>query len=349
MKNFKMLIKNALPCLALLAALTLPSACLSVDADFDEPELAEISFTPLLDAQTKAPLTTFPNNRTIEVAARYFPDGTINTGSPVNYFPATTFTYSTANGYASSSGNYVRYWPLDNTGYLNFLAYSTALSVTGVTWGSNYTTSVSFTTPDNSSTQDDILVGSKYQATRTATNGNQITFKHAQALIAFQAKSTVAYNSTTNAGITITGITMNAAAHQGTVAVTRTDASASGVFSAITWTTSSSNNKDNITVPGSATSRNLTGSYQDVCTNGIMLPQQTDGGQYVLISYTLHNGKNASGGNVDVPMTYRYNMDGRTWVPGNKYIFQFNFNLSAITVTTSVSDWGNGGTTPVSI
>ena len=326
-----------------MAATLMLASCMQVGGSFDTQDRAEIQFQPMTETMTKAPLTAFPNGRTMRVAARYFPDGTLNTGSPANYFPATTYTYSTSNGYASSTGDQVRYWPLDNTGYLNFLSYSTALSVTGETWGSNYTTSLNFTTPDNSTTQDDILVGSKFQATRTATNGNQITFKHAQALIAFQAKSNVAYNSTTNAGITVTGITMNAAAHQGTLAVTRDDASASGVFTGITWTTSTANNKNNVTVPGSTTSRNLTASYQDICTNGIMMPQQTDGGQYIVISYVMHNGKNGTSNN-DINMTYRYNMDGRTWLPGNKYIIQFYFQENAITVTTTILDWGNGGT-----
>jgi len=340
-------IKRLLSCIVLLASLSGLSGCLNVDAGFDNPERAEIKFTPMTDAQTKAPLSSFPNGRTMQVAARYYPDGTIATGSDVNYFDATTFTYSTSNGYASSSGNYVRYWPLDNTGYLNFLAYSTALSVSSVTWNANYSLGVSFVTPNNSTTQDDILVGSKYQATRTASGGNQITFKHAQALIAFEAKSTVAYDASANRGITITGITMNAAAHQGTCSVSRSWNSASGTLT-IGWSTSTSNNLNSITIPGSNTARNLTASYQSLGT-GIMMPQQTNNGQYVIISYTLHNGKDAGGNNIDIAMNYKYTLDGTGWSPSNRYLYQFYFQQYAITVTTSVSDWTAGGTTSPSI
>jgi len=324
--------------LAAAALCLATTACVEMTGKADDADRFEIRFEPQTDAVTKAPLSSFPNNRSMQVVARYYPDGTIATGSDVNYFPATTYTYSTSNGYASSSGNYVRYWPLDNTGYLNFLAYSTDLSVSSVTWNANYSLGVSFVTPDNSSTQDDILVGSKYQATRTASGGNQITFKHAQALITFTALSTVAYNSTTNAGITITDIQMSAAAHQGTCSVSRNWNSGSGDVS-VSWSTSTSNNKNGVRVPGSNTARNLTTSAQSLGT-GIMMPKQTNGGQYVIIYYTLHNGA----GN-DIAMNYKYNLDGTTWNPGYNYTYQFTFNQNVITVTTAITDWANGGTT----
>ena len=338
-----MFIHSCLACVVLIMNVLCPVSCCEIDGAFDDAVYSEIFFQPVMDVATKAPLTSFPNSRTMQVVARFIPDGTVNTGSAVNYFPATTYTYSTTNGYASSSGNAVHYWPLDNTGTLNFLAYSTALSVTGVTWGSDYSRSVSFTTPDNSTTQDDILIGSRKGATRTASNGSRITFKHAQALVSFKASSTVAYSSSDNVGITITGITMNAAAHQGTFSATRNTRSGNGVFTAQTWTTSTSNNKNNITVPGSTTARNLTATSQSLGT-GIMMPTQSASGQYVVISYTLHNGKNASNANLDIPMTYRYDIDGTSWLPGNQYVYDFSFSLNDITVTANVTDWGDGGT-----
>ena len=178
-------------------------------------------------------------------------------------------------------------------------------------FAANYSQGVTIVTNDNSTNQDDLLVGSQTGATRTGANGSLITFKHAQSYLRFRARSTVAYNSTANSGITVTGITLSQAAHNGTLSVTRGDGDAAGAVS-MSWS-GQGTKKDGVPVPG-VSSQNLgSGSWSDL-GSGILVPTQASSGQYVTIYYTQHNGVGA-----DVAMQYNYFIDGTAWSPSTQY------------------------------
>ena len=105
----------------LLLALSLGfvlTGCSQIGGSFETEDRGEIIFTPLMDAATKSPVTAFANGNTLVVAATYEPGGYDTSTGARNYFPATTFTHNGTS--ATSSGNYVRYWPLSNTGSLDF-------------------------------------------------------------------------------------------------------------------------------------------------------------------------------------------------------------------------------------
>lgn len=46
--------------------------------------------------------------------------------------------------------------------------------------------------------------------------------------------------------------------------------------------------------------------------------------------------------------TYTFNIEsGKAFAAGNKYIYNVTVNATGLTVTAAITDWGNGGTTPV--
>lgn len=316
-------------------------SCLEIAGSYDRPELAEIDFSPVLDVSTKSQLSAFANGQTIVVASRYNPDGVKNTlAGWRNYFPATNFTYNSSTGVASSS--VTRYWPLTGTGTLDFLAYAAQGSlVSSASW--NYSNSVSITTNSNTD-QYDLLVGCKTGAT---ASDRQIQFWHGHALICIRARSSVQYSSANNLGITVTSLSLNQCATNGTLTASHTDGSSSVSMS---W--SGQGTKQNgLSIPGFSSTTLSQSNTTDYSTlgNGYMLPTQASTGQYLAIGYTLHNGKDASNGNVNVPMVYNLSLDGTAWQPGMRYNYDITFNLYAITVTTSVSDWSGPTNSNVSI
>lgn len=305
------------------------SGCSQIGGGYETEDRGEIVFTPMLDAATKAPVSGFANGNTLVVAATYEPGGNDPSSGARNYFPATTFTHNGTN--ATSSGAYVRYWPLSSTGSLDFLAYACPVAnviSSGNFNGSTYAERVVVGMNDNYSLQGDVLIGSQNAA--TSNSNATITFKHAQSYVCFNAASTVAYNSGSNQGITITGIALYQTAYSGTVTATRALSDGAGVLS-MSWS-GQGTKRDAVSIPGFS-NVNLSGSMQAL-GSGIMVPTQASTGQYVIISYTLHNGASA-----DVNMQYKYDINGTTWAPANQYNYNFTFNLNSITVTTSINGW----------
>lgn len=309
------------------------SGCSQIGGGYETEDRGEIVFTPMLDAATKAPVSSFANGNTLVVAATYEPNGNDPSSGARNYFPATTFTHNGAS--ATSSGAYVRYWPLSSTGYLDFLAYaalggtsndvisSPAFGASNKTYAEQLTMSMS----TNYAKQCDVLVGSKNAA--NSNNNAGIVFKHAQSYISFTATATAGL-------ITITDIKLYQTSYAGNLTVTRALTSGDGDLS-ITWSNQEPK-LDGVSIPGFSTT-NLTTTAQSL--GNIMVPKQASSGSYVIISYTLHNGSGA-----DVNMQYKYgagsdlaHMDGMRWDPSNQYVYNFNFNLNSITVTTSVNGW----------
>jgi len=309
---------------ALLAlAATLSLSCSKQDAAEDapyDPDLIricggiEVSMT-----STKAAITNgvLPTTRAMYVAS-------YNRAAGANHFPCTKFSYNSGSWSADKS------WPL--SGSLDFLAYSPgASSVTSVSWGSpNATASVTMTMPDNSSLQEDLLVGGV--AERPANSSVSIEFKHAEAYLTFTAKAAESYNATTNRGVTINSITLKSAYHSGTVQATRSG-------SAISFSWSSLASQKTLAAPGiSAT--NLT-TTPATLGSGILLPSQTEVG--FVINYTLHNGKDSSGNSVNTTLTYDWTpASAITWDPGKKYTYSLDITLVGITVTPTVSSWTTG-------
>ena len=283
----------------------------------------EIRFVPKTNneyeaVQTKAALSSFPADRSLVLSASYTPTG----GTASSFFSGITFTRGS--GASEWSGSSKKYWP--RGGSVDFLAYSTTLGVTGVSWGTNSTGSVQMTVPDNSTEQDDILVGAKHGQTQTSGSVS-IAFSHAQALLSFTGKADEAYNASNNVGVTITSIVVNNGYFGGTLLATRSNSSISFTWSGL------NNQKATVSVPGAAA--DLTTAAASV-GQGIMLP----GGQKptITVNYRLHNGKDASGNAVNLDCSYTITPSAN-FAAGNRYEYAISFSEGEISVSGGLNAW----------
>ena len=208
------------------------------------------------------------------------------------------------------------YWPVGGVS-IDFLAYAVptavydAGTVKGV-WSNSgdIASSVSFTwnTSDN---QVDLLYAANNAATREKGNVN-LSFNHAQALIAFEARTGAAK------AITIKSITINGVKVYGTFTV--------------------DNSRNNLVASwsnfGEATERiitnskcGLTDAYAQVGET-LLVPQQPKCN--FTIEYTM-GGSNT--------MKYTYNETRGTWEMGKKYIYKLDMALSEIILTEDVKEF----------
>ena len=318
--------KNLALFLACLASGTMLASCTQQQPD--RPEASPITFSPSALPPTKAPVegSTFPEGRSFVVSSYYYAtDG----GTSGNYFSGLTFS---KNGSTWSAD---KYWPLG--GALDFLAFSSPdLGVSASYNGATVSTQVALIVPDNSTVQEDILYG--YTAQTPMTNSVAINFLHAQALICFKAKSSIAYNATTNTGITVTGITLNSASYSGTCTIGHGSCS---------WEALGPGK--NLEVPG-LNSTNLGTSYSDVLGTGILVPVQSC--TSATITYTLHNGKQANGSDQNMTglvKTVTLTADGSMWQAGNRYTYQIDITQHGVSISPVVSPWIEATTATVNI
>ena len=319
--------KNVLTIMALgILALSACTKENTTPTEETKPEQIRITTGFDINRLTKSAITDgiFPTTRDMFVAAYH------GSSSQV-HFPQTRFSYSSGAWVADKS------WPL--SGALDFLAYSPGTaSLSNVVWGTpDVTSSIQFTMGDNSSLQEDILVGCA--PSQTTRNNIVIDFKHPQAYLTFTGKSSPAYNATTNRGITINSITLKSAKYSGTVLSTRNAGNLSFFWSSL-------GSAKTLAVPG-LSSTNL-GTSASVLGKGILLPEQSEVG--FNINYTLHNGKDASGNAVNTTLNYDYTPSSPcTWESGKKYTYGIDISLNGVGVTPSVASWTDGGNKEVKL
>ena len=319
--------------LIVFALAFLAVSCYDMQPVYDNPEGELMEVKALNYVPTKAPVrdAVFPTDRSMQIAAYYkvadseIPYG----GTSKNYFPFTEFTYSSQ----KSAWTAAAYWPFN--GSLSMLAYSTNdgsenLVPTSTTWvdASNYSKGVTMVLPDNSTKQVDVLFAGREDITKTS---NTLVFKHALSWLEFRARCSV------DGAITIHGLTLNNAAHSGTVTALRS-------VDDMSFTWSNLGDRKNYDIP---TLLSLTTDYRSL-GNGLMIPPQeriaADGS---MVSLTLHYRLNNGGTMVD--MQYTCPLETPAWEPGTKYVYNINMTLDAITVTAEVVPWIDGGERPVEV
>lgn len=292
----------------------------------------QLSVAAYSEIPSRAPIfgTTMPTGRTIVFSAYL----NASEGSDQNFFTGINFTKKSGDNTIWQSD---KYWPL--TGTLDFLGYclDNNSRVSSVTWGSNVAASVAMTLADNRSNQDDLLVGG---APGLSKNSNAVVFKHAQALLTFNAKASVAYNATTNYGITINSITINNVYNSGRVTATRSGSDISFAWSSLAAQAS-------VVLPTmSATNLTTTSAPITTTAGGFIVPSQTE--TSFTINYTLHNGKDSASANVDNVLQYTYTpASATTWQPGCKYIYNISMTLTGIEITSTVTNWSDQTAIPV--
>lgn len=294
-------------------------SCSKTEMTCGEEFRDEMTVTAVSSVATKSPLggTVFPSGRNMVVSA-------YSVTTAEDYFTAIPFTYSEEK--AAWRATPKQFWPFN--GALDLLAYScSGVDPLSVVWGEgNITNSVTLSMPDNSVIQDDYLVGQKTRATKTSAS---IVFSHPQNQICFTAASSVPYDAEGNAGISIESITLRDVYNAGTVKGLRT----SEGKVAFEWQTLGAK-KDVTFGPEDPVAL---GEEHISVSEGFLTPQQY--ATTMTVRYILHNGRDADGRVLDVPMEYTYTPQATLWQAGRKYRYAMNFSLEGVKVTASLIGW----------
>ena len=329
--------KNTSIKIILAAAAFAASACTQTMPDLMVDASSQaVSINPVAAVTKAGPIdgTVFPNSYNMVVSAYY----NAAEGASGNYFSGITFSRNASTGRWDES----KYWPMSGT--LNILAYSANDGTNNVVtaapvYSAKNTDGVTLTVTDNRTAQVDILHSQVEEQTYSAS-GVPMQFKHAQAAIAFVAKSNVAYNASSNVGITITKITLNDAKYSGTLAISKTDDATDGYC---VWSSLGSEaDKDlpglsSYNVPAAYIDITSAGNHFGIGSTGIMVPEQAQ--TSFTIHYTLHNGKASDGTtNLDNALQYTHSCNG-DWTEGKKHVYELNFTLNKIEITPVVVDW----------
>lgn len=298
----------------------------------------ELTLNPRVDLLTKAPIagTAFPESRTIVLSAYNNVPG----GTSANFFQNISFAKETALGsWTGGGGTNPKYWPV--TGTLDLLAYSAdgfSPALTPDYNSTNCSADVTLTVPDNSAAQVDILwTGAQGKA--AAPTALAMTFKHAEAAVAFNAKAEVPYDAAANLGITINNITLKTVKSVGKVKLP--------VTGECTW--SDLDTQKDIVLPGiPTTGYNVTGDLIDLTTKPfaigntgiIVIPQPATS---FTVNYTVHYGRDAFDAAIDKAETFTYTIPTTptptNWTAGTKYVYSLEFKQDQILVATDIYDW----------
>lgn len=317
----------------------------------------EISFRTMGGATKSAVSgTAFPQGYDILVSAYHNPVS----ASGADYFEGIPFGYDAVSGsWKSEKGP--KYYPMEGT--LDFLAVASAgynnpdagIAPTAV-WGEddNAARKVVLTVPDNSAKFDDLMYGAA-NGCSSGTSGSALVLRHAMTSVVFFAKSNVAYDASTNTGITITGITLDGAKFSGTLTVSNPSAGGGSGDLTAAWS-SLGDQKDHIAARlwNSANSGVLTNesalSALHLSTTAGSLSTAPFGEAYVIlppqsavpftISYTIHNGFASDGVTpVDTQFQTQITPSGN-WDMEKKNVYAITINGDdAPVVIPTVIEW----------
>ena len=203
-----------------------------------------------------------------------------------------------------------KYWPVEESLDLYSLGDDdlrmgiTSFDGTGITWS----------LPDNSAMQADVLYGNVSGA--ECCESVPMNYKHAFALLKFTAQSTVPFDEELEQGIEITGITVSDVSWTGSFTV-RNNGTAITVLDGNTVKDTAAPMEDNYYVPG---------TYDiDGIGPGLMVPAQAQTSITVEFNYC--------DGITTEHMSQTYNLDpSQIWESGKSYLYKFNFDHSALYV-----------------
>lgn len=277
----------------------------------------EISFKAVTSVATKADpeikVTTLPDDTyKIFVAAT-------NAETNSQYFAETAF--STDADPVSTSSEYKAatpiYWPVGGAN-LDFLAYATTeankANLGTITWGTPATLFVQFEDWDTYENQIDLVYAKSNNTAKGASV--KLDFKHAQALLSFEAKK----SGTGTAGeIKINSITIQDLDYKVTYKIDNT------YNELITsWTVS---NHDNKTIKNIAAGGYVVTASSAHFGDNLLVPEQ--GRKNFIVNYSVS-------GNT---MNYTYNSPRGKWEAGKKYVYKIDLNLTEIVFTEEVAEW----------
>ena len=346
-----------------IAGLACLAACTQLEREAEnDAQMREIRFLALQRVNTTSPVdgTVFPDGYYLKVSAfRNLGAHAGDADQAATYFTAVTFKKN------ETLWKEAKYWPLDGT--LDFLAYGSAglkdgskgiLPIANWGEGGNAAKKVVLTVPDNSGKFDDILYGASNDQTCIA-NGNPLVLNHAETVVCFSAKANVAYDASTNKGVTIESITIDDAYYGGKLTISNPAAGGGSGTLTASWS-ELSHQKTHVAarVYGDAPceSREAELSGLNLTTTAATFNDKHFGEAYVIlppqaatsftITYTLHNGRDGDGTPANNQMQYVYTCSG-SWEQATKNLYTIDITLNEITITPSVGDWAPG--TPVAV
>lgn len=314
------------------AALCLAASCSKTETNYAENARVEIGFKAVNSLATKANpelsgVSLGTNNDYVIYAAASAD------GSPKYFDPAATsyggqlFAYFTDGAKwfpASGTGSYTKqhiYWPFGGV-KVDFLACAltpAAKAALAPTFHSD-THAREFTIDDwdTFANQFDVMYAVANGCV-PGTDGNvALTFKHAQALLAFTAKK----SATTTVDLTINKITIKDLEYKGSLKVDNYRANLKAG-----WTISAHGDKDLSAAEGIADFPYTLNSTATQLTTNLLIPEQS--AKQIVINYSM-------GGKT---FDYELNIPRTPWEMGKKYTFNLEFSAAEITFTTSVDDW----------
>ena len=324
--------------LASLAAVAMTSCTSESNEYVGDNTPKEIAFNAFSQNLTRSTTdgTSFNTGYTIKAAA-------YDITNSRTFFAETDFTKGTTYWQASPK----KFWPLSETA-ISFLAYTefTPAASDPVTWTNTQTLVLKM--GDNKQAQKDLMYACGFGAvTANGTNGLDfpskvdMTFKHAQAWIAFNVNA----DATSNNLITLKSITLNGAKYIGTYTVTHAgwnsttlgDHSVSGTWGSISGSA-------NVAVPGWTAAAVSQETDPGVAVgNGLLVVPDDTANSPDFTSFTITyelDGKE---------YTYTYTPASVDLQQGKKYIFNITFKLHEILINPTVENWGSGSTTVVDV
>lgn len=308
--------KKNLVLVAVLGSLILTGCSKSENIITENDFQQEIALDGFMHKMTKAPIANgaFTSTEyTMHVSADVYG------GS--NYFKNKSFTYQTSKWKATPA----LYWP--NTGALDFLVWvgkttSSVASAADAAWTN--ADEVVLTVSNNKTAQEDILFGAAPNQT-WASGGTNISVKHAQSLIAFQAKT----NAT---DVVVTSIKFTPK-YSGTCTISASTPSAA-------WTNLANAAETEILSAGMELTKDA--EYEDA-GSAILVPAQS------AVAITVTYKVNGVETKATIPDTAVTAPTASTWDVNYKYIYQLNISVHEIEFNVSVTDWTGGTTTEQTI
>ena len=210
------------------------------------------------------------------------------------------------------------YWPFGGL-KVDFLAYALTpeakLSLSPTFHADTHAREFTIDAWDTFDDQFDVMYAVANDCVPGASGEVNLTFKHAQALLAFTAKK----SSTTDVELQINKITVKDLDYKGNLKVDNYRAQLK-----VDWTITAHGDKE---LPQAVTfPYTLTNSAVKI-TDNLLIPEQ--GAKEIVINYSM-------GGKT---FDYSLNIPRMPWEMGKKYTFNLEFSAAEITFTTSVDDW----------
>ena len=320
--------RNLIFLLAGAAVLLTAAACNKSNLSTDETPV-ELGFNVVANTATKADPELV--GASLGTANEYVIYAAASAdGSPKYFDPAATsyggqlFAYFTdgakwfpATGTSSYSKTPI-YWPFGGV-KVDFLAYALTpqakLALNPTFHSDTHAREFTIDAWNTFDDQFDVMYAVANGCAPGASGEVNLTFKHAQALLAFTAKK----SSTTNVDLKINKITVKDLDYEGNLKVDNYRAQLK-----VSWTINASADKDlpeAVTFPYTLTNTGVK------ITDNLLVPEQA--AKEIVINYSM-------GGKT---FDYSLNIPRMTWEMGKKYTFNLEFSAAEITFTTSVDDW----------